>query len=197
MTGQIKYYSTTCWKSQDEVTRMKFTGLSLKKTFHSALLKGCFPAAETLKLCISVLQAQERLLCFGPCCEDDWCFSSRVVMTHKLSWQQTTKALLLPPWGSYQESHRLSYTHRLFLGPHKSHTLSDIESHLHKGWRFPSITSMYSLTTLHKERWTNKVKFSWQGLSTTQLPPISLSAAVQMKVSPRCSTVHLVQMLLQ
>lgn len=26
---------------------------------------------ESLKFCISVLEAQERLLCFGPCCEND------------------------------------------------------------------------------------------------------------------------------
>lgn len=185
MTGKISII-------QQHARRGKMSWLewNLQDLSSESYSKGCFSSAESLKFSISVLEAQERLLCFGPCCEDDWCFSSKVVMTHKLSWEQTTKVRLLSLWGGYQESHTLSYTYVLFLGAHKPCMLSDTENHLHRGWKFPSITSMYSLTTLHKDGPTN-VKLSWQGLSTMHLPSISLSATVQIKVSPRRSAVHL------
>lgn len=121
-----------------------------------------------------MLEAQERLCCFGPCCEDDWCFSSKFVMTHRLSWEQTTKARLLPLWGSYQESQTLSDRHMVFLGPHKPHMLSDRESSP-QGVE-TSFHHLYVQPKNSAQRWTNNVKLSWQGFSTKQLPSISLSA---------------------
>lgn len=63
-----------------------------QKTIPPSSSKGMFLCRKgSLKLCTSVLEAQERLLCFGPCCEDDRGFSSNFFMIHKMSWDRHLK----------------------------------------------------------------------------------------------------------